>query len=130
MLNILDIIKDWIKEILRECIMGNLDGMFDQINNEDKVTFVKLDVEGAETDAIAGGNKAFSSAQDMQVVACTYHRTEDADELYAYFHDKGFETGFSKGYLFVGGLETVKAELRKGVLTARKGERFYGQSGS
>ena len=29
MLNILDIIKDWIKEILRECIMGNLDGMFD-----------------------------------------------------------------------------------------------------
>ncbi len=102
----------------------------DQINNEDKVTFVKLDVEGAETDAIAGGNKAFSSAQDMQVVACTYHRTEDADELYAYFHDKGFETGFSKGYLFVGGLETVKAELRKGVLTARKGERFYGKSGS
>lgn len=34
MLNILDIIKDWIKEILRECIMGNLDGMFDQINSE------------------------------------------------------------------------------------------------
>ena len=34
MLNILDIIQDWIKEILRDCIMGNLDGMFDQINNE------------------------------------------------------------------------------------------------
>ena len=34
MLNILDIIKDWIEEILRECIMGNLDGMFDQINSE------------------------------------------------------------------------------------------------
>ncbi len=34
MLNILDIIQDWIKEILRECITGNLDGMFDQINTE------------------------------------------------------------------------------------------------
>ena len=34
MLNILDIITDWIKGILRDCIMGNLDGMFDQINNE------------------------------------------------------------------------------------------------
>ena len=34
MLNILDIITDWIKEILRDCIMGNLDGMFDQINSE------------------------------------------------------------------------------------------------
>lgn len=34
MLNIFDIIIDWIKEILWDCIMGNLDGMFDQINNE------------------------------------------------------------------------------------------------
>ena len=34
MLNILEIILDWIKDILRECIMGNLDGMFDQINQE------------------------------------------------------------------------------------------------
>lgn len=34
MLNILDIILDWIKDILRECILGNLDGMFDQINSE------------------------------------------------------------------------------------------------
>lgn len=34
MMNILDIILDWIKEILRDCIMGNLDGMFDQINHE------------------------------------------------------------------------------------------------
>ena len=34
MLNILDIITDWIKSILRDCIMGNLDGMFDQINTE------------------------------------------------------------------------------------------------
>ena len=34
MLNILEIIQDWIKDILRDCIMGNLDGMFDQINNE------------------------------------------------------------------------------------------------
>lgn len=34
MLNILDIIQDWIKDILRDCIIGNLDGMFDQINSE------------------------------------------------------------------------------------------------
>lgn len=34
MLNILDIIQDWIKEVLRDCIMGNLEGMFDQINSQ------------------------------------------------------------------------------------------------
>ena len=34
MLNILDTIQEWIMGILKECIMGNLNGMFDQINTE------------------------------------------------------------------------------------------------
>ena len=34
MLNILDTIQDWIKGILRDCIMGNLSGLFDQINEQ------------------------------------------------------------------------------------------------
>ena len=34
MLNILDTIQEWIMGILKECIVGNLDGMFDQINTE------------------------------------------------------------------------------------------------
>lgn len=34
MLNILDTILDWIKSILTDCITDNLNGMFDQINNE------------------------------------------------------------------------------------------------
>lgn len=34
MLNILDTILDWIKQILRDCITANLNGMFDQINSE------------------------------------------------------------------------------------------------
>ena len=34
MLNILDIILNWIKDILSECITDNLSGMFDQINTE------------------------------------------------------------------------------------------------
>lgn len=34
MLNILDTIQDWIMGILRDCIMGNLNGLFDQINEQ------------------------------------------------------------------------------------------------
>ena len=34
MLNILDTILNWIKGILTDCITDNLNGMFDQINNE------------------------------------------------------------------------------------------------
>lgn len=101
----------------------------DRINNEDNVSLVKLDIEGAESDAIAGGEKTFTSSQKMLVIACTYHATEDADKFYEYFHDKGFDTEFSKGYLFVGGLEVVKPELRKGVLIAKKNGECYGKNG-
>ncbi len=34
MLNILDIILDWIKDMLRECITSNLSGMFNQVNTQ------------------------------------------------------------------------------------------------
>ena len=34
MLNVLDIIQDWLKETLRTCIISNLDGIFDQINSQ------------------------------------------------------------------------------------------------
>jgi len=34
MLNILDIITDWIKGILRDCITGNLNGLFDEVNSK------------------------------------------------------------------------------------------------
>ncbi len=34
MQNILDTIQDWLKTILIDCIMGNLNGMFDQINTQ------------------------------------------------------------------------------------------------
>lgn len=42
MLNILDEIGQWIKEFLIECIMGNLSGLFDQVN--DAVGDVAADV--------------------------------------------------------------------------------------
>ena len=34
MQNILNTIADWFRELLEACIMGNLDGLFDQINTE------------------------------------------------------------------------------------------------
>lgn len=34
MLNVLDSIQEWMMEVLRECIISNLSGLFDQINTE------------------------------------------------------------------------------------------------
>jgi len=42
MLNILDIIGDWILDMLRECVKGNLSGLFNSVN--DKVGEIAADV--------------------------------------------------------------------------------------
>ena len=34
MLNVLDSIREWMMEVLRECIISNLSGLFDQSNTE------------------------------------------------------------------------------------------------
>ena len=66
MLNILEIIQDWIKDILRDCIMGNLDGMFDQINNE--VGEVASTVGQTPADWYAGVFSMIRSLSDNVVV--------------------------------------------------------------
>lgn len=92
----------------------------DRIGQPDEITVVKLDIEGAEQDALDGGKRLFSSGRPMTAIVCTYHNTEDADMFDNFFKGKGFSTSFSKGYMFVDGLETIKPELRKGVLCARR----------
>ena len=66
MLNILDIITDWIKDILRDCIMGNLDGMFDQINSEVGEVAANVGTTPAAWDA--GGFSMIRNLSDNVVV--------------------------------------------------------------
>ncbi len=92
----------------------------DEIGRSNQISMVKLDIEGAETEALEGGKELFSSKRPMTAIICTYHNTENAEAFERYFKEKGFCTGFSKGYMFVDGLDDIKAELRKGVLGARR----------
>ena len=66
MLNILDIITEWIKGILRDCIEGNLDGMFDQINS--KVGEVAASVGTTPADWNAGVFSMIRSLSNNVVV--------------------------------------------------------------
>ena len=108
-----EIIPKWLGDRAEEGMVT-----LDEIGLSDEITVVKLDIEGAEARALEGGKGLFSSDRPMTAIVCTYHETEDAEAFEEYFKEKGFCTRFSKGYLFVDGLDTIKAELRKGVLCA------------
>ena len=66
MLNILDTIQEWIMGILKDCIMGNLNGMFDQINTE--VGEVAANVGTTPAAWNAGGFSMIRNLSDNVVV--------------------------------------------------------------
>ena len=66
MLNILDQIEQWIKEVLIECITGNLSGLFDQVN--EAVGDVAADVGKTPQDWNAGVFSMIRSLSDNVIV--------------------------------------------------------------
>lgn len=66
MLNVLDIIGQWIKEFLIECIIGNLTGLFDEVNR--KVGEVAMDVGKTPQDWNSGVFSLIQSLSDNVII--------------------------------------------------------------
>lgn len=112
-----------VEKYIGDCMDENMITI-DEINKDRDVGIIKMDIEGAERLAISGGEKTFLEQTPLCVIICTYHRSEDYHEFVQYFKQRGYDISVTDGYMFVGGLEEIKAELRKGVLTARKAKRI------
>lgn len=85
--------------------------------------FLKLDVEGAEKEVIAGMSEAIGSYPDaIDAVVCTYHNQNDFAELSSLMRSEGFDVSPSKGYmLFIYDYKRLKPPyFRKGAIYCRK----------
>lgn len=83
-----------------------------------KNVLIKLDIEGKESDVIKGIDRLLELNINLTCIVCTYHRSEDAQKITDYFKNNNFKTSFTDGYMFFPCPGEIKAELRKGVLTA------------
>ena len=64
--------------------------------------FIKMDIEGAEYDALQGARETLKRHSPVGVSVCTYHRLGDPDKFQALLESHHFTTEFSEGYLFWG----------------------------
>jgi hypothetical protein len=82
---------------------------------------LKLDVEGAEAQVLAGGERLLSRS-GVRAVVSTYHRAGDFDALSAGMSGRGFSVTPSSGYmLFLHDPEGLRAPwFRRGVIYCRK----------
>jgi hypothetical protein len=78
----------------KECIT------FDDFINGEKIDVIKADIEGAELNMLTGSEKTLTSAVDLKLLLCTYHRNDDAEKIKLVLENNGFSTEFSNGYMF------------------------------
>lgn len=72
-----------------------LDKFFAQ--KKEKPNFIKMDIEGAEGNALRSMSGLLSDSSPLTMLICTYHRQEDWNNYYAMLHDR-FKITSSNGY--------------------------------
>ncbi len=86
------------------------------------INFIKMDIEGEEQKALLGSSELLKR-NDVKWAVTTYHKSEDAEFIEAFFMMKGYTTEKSEGYLWIDfeslGIDSF-GEFRKAMLRAYK----------
>jgi hypothetical protein len=91
----------------------------DDFFDEKNINFIKTDIEGAESDFLAGAYKILSRQKPLRIAICAYHKENDAEELKKILIEHGFNVDFSAGYLLPW-MQLEPPYLRRGVIRATK----------
>lgn len=98
--------KDTEQEVTVDKIIGN-----------GRINFIKMDIEGFEISALCGAKQTLQKT-NLKCALCTYHRKTDAESIKEILEDFGFQTEYSKGYMYIyDDIEAVlEAQMRKGII--------------
>ncbi len=88
---------------------------------EDKLDFLKMDIEGSEVYALLGGKQTLLE-NNVRCAICSYHRQYDDRYISYILESYGYRTSHSKGYVFFPVDEYLMdtMDLRRGVIYAEK----------
>lgn len=92
-----------------------------EVVGDQKVNFIKMDIEGAETRALSASGELLEN-NDIKCAICSYHRKNDKKDIENIFAQFGYSCSESQGYVvFVADPDIFKeADFRRGVVYARR----------
>lgn len=87
----------------------------------DPITFLKVDVDGAEAKLLKGCDHLLSQSSPLKIALCTYHKQDDEKEFTSLLSQKGFNISYSEGYMLFHMDKKMKAPyFRRGLIRAVK----------
>jgi len=93
----------------------------DFMEEREDVTFLKIDVDGAESKLLEGCSRILAGAKPLKLAVCTYHQQNDEQDFTKLLNDYGFQTTASDGYMLFHYHRGMEAPyFRRGLLRAVK----------
>ena len=95
------------------------------VPDHETVDFIKMDIEGAEVDALLGAKRVLENSA-ARCAICSYHRQYDEKYISFILNAYGYQTSYSEGYMCFPYDENISdtIDLRHGVVYAKKQEDF------
>lgn len=91
------------------------------VQQEGRVDFVKIDVDGEESKLFKGFEETLNSGASMKIALCTYHKANDSKEFSELLSKFGFNVTLSKGYMiFITRKNVDFPYFRKGLIRASR----------
>jgi hypothetical protein len=107
-----------INKFVGEKINSNQTSL-DEFFKDEPVTFLKIDVDGAEAKLLKGCDRILSQQSPLKIALCTYHKQNDEEEFTKLLSDKGFCVTPSDGYMLFYTDKKIKPPyFRRGLLRA------------
>jgi hypothetical protein len=89
------------------------------LNERKDVTFLKIDVDGAEQEVLSSCMEILRSKRPLKIALCTYHKADDEVDFTKLLRDCGFEVHPSRGFMIPFYDKKIKAPwLRRGLIRA------------
>ena len=112
------------KVTLCERFLGRINGgSYTSLDSivDSRLDFLKMDIEGAETDALLGGRECLKR-NNVKCAICSYHQSSDEMAIKDILNGYGYKTRTSKGYMLFYYGESIYSTLdfRRGIVYARK----------
>lgn len=76
---------------------GNI--TIDTLVKNNKVDYIKMDIEGAEESALLGAKRTFENNKDIRCSICAYHKHGDEGRITKMLEQYGLKCAPSKGYM-------------------------------
>ena len=90
-----EIVSKYVSDIDNDSHM-RIDTFF---KNRKDITFLKIDVDGAEEKVLNSCDGVFKSDVPLKIALCTYHKNGDEKDFTSLLQKNGFDVNPSKGYM-------------------------------